>query len=350
MADPFALSVQYQNDVRRSLDDGFGFAKLSDERHQNRLIEPRVLAQNRIAQNEAVESDRQLSVNEQLQEALTNPRGFANEFGNLKTAGEMRKFMSRHSAIVATPFGERVMQRFDRIATATEQAELHSIEKQLEVATAKKRAEFLSEATDAGVNVQDPEEMRAYRIRRNKIRGLDSFEKRANAAGLNPFSVQFGKDAFDELGNLDEDAARMMLGQATPAQRLVTQQEIADARTVAQTAIANIRAEAQKAGGGYAPSQVERKIIEAERHGVPFTQEEIHDMLRISAGTMPRIANTKTMAAFIDSKLGTFMRADEFNGIKRSDKERVEYLRGLYDEVYGQAAMKWNDQTGELTE
>lgn len=358
MADPFALSVQYQNEVNRTLDESRALASRVDRSFQEGVRMPQTWAQNRVARNEAIESDRQLSANEQLEAALTDPRGFANEFGNLKTAEEMRRFMARHSAIVVTPFGERVMQRFDRIATATEQAEMHSIQKQLEVATARKQAEFMAGAIDAGVDIANPVELQAYRISQNKSRSLADFEKRANAAGLNPFSVQFGSDAFDELGNLDQDAARVMLGMAEPSQRLQTQQEIATNRTSAQIAIANARLTAQREGRAFAPSHLERKILEAERRGIHFTQDEIDDMVRISTGLKARVAKVPSPGAFADAHLNSTRRTDESNGIDRTDKERATYLKSLYEEFYGvpqiplkgSPKLKWKDETGQLEE
>ena len=338
MADPFSLSVQYQNDVGRTLDESGRVAARVDRGFTEGLKIPQIAFETRVARNQAIESDRQLSVNEQLESALKDPHGFANQFAELKTAEEMRKFMARHAAIVVTPFGERVMQRFDHIATATEQAEIHSIDKQLELATAKKQAEFMAGAIDAGVDVRDGVALNAYKIRENKARGLADFEKRANAAGLNPYSVQFGQDAYDELGNLDPDAARIMLGQATPAQRLVTQQEIADNRTAAQQAIAAARLTAQREGRSFAPSQLERVILESEKRGIHFTQDEIDDMVRIRTGIKPRAVKVQTPGQFADAHLNSTRRQDESDGITRSDKARAAYLKSLHTEFYGETS------------
>lgn len=276
MADPFALSVQYQNRLNRSTE---AFDQLPDRFMQGMKI-PGIIAQNKITQNEAIDSSEKLSANQQLRSMMSDPMGFGKQFGELKSAKEMRGFMANHAAISITPMGERIMQRFDRIATVTEQAEIHSIDKQLELATAKKQAEFMSEAIEAAVDVKNLSELQAYKVQRNKSKSLANFAKEANAAGLNPYSVQFGKDAYDDQGNLDPDVAMAMMGQAEPSQRLVTQQEIADMRATTQEEVARIRTHAVEAralasgNGNFAPTNLQRHFDEASAMGTPYSPEE----------------------------------------------------------------------------
>lgn len=359
MADPFALSVQYQDRLNNSTK---ALEEVPDRFMQGMRI-PGIIAQNQLLKNEVKESNEKISANEQIRSMLSNPMGFGKRFGDLKTAGEMRKFIANHAAIGITPLGEQTLGRFERIAVATEQAETHSMERQLEAATNKKRGEFLAGAIDDGIDIKDPDALRGYQFRKNKSKSRAAFDKRANDAGLNPYSVRFDSSAYDAQGNLDQDVADAMLSGASPSQRLVTQREIAEDRTAAQMAIADAREAAKKDGTGtYAPSEVERKILEAEKHGVPFSTDEISDMLRISGGLKPRSAKVMTQAEFINSKLSQFMRSDEANGITRTDEERVDYLKGLHETIFGvqkiqtkpqaggSKALKWNDQTGELTE
>lgn len=363
--DPFALSTQYQSRLDKSTE---AFDRMPDMFMQGMKI-PGIIAQNKVAMNTARESTEQLSANDQLRSMVKDPLGFAHQFGELKTADEMRRFIAQHAAISITPMGEKILTGFERVATVTEAAEQHSVERQLKMATAKKQAEFTAEMIEADVDTTNPLAVQAYKVQRNKSKSLANFAKEANSAGLNPYSVQFGKDAYDELGNLDPDAARIMMGQAEPSQRLVTQQEIATQRTQAQQNIAQARLTAQREGRSFAPSQLERVILESEARGITFTQDEIDDMVRIRTGIKPRAAKVPTPGAFADAHLNSLKRSDEAEGNTRSDRARAAYLKNLHGEFYGETipvqpkarssgepAMrrrKWiegNDTDGELTE
>lgn len=370
MADPFSLSVQNQGRLDRansaleslpqSFMSGMKIPALQEQTKQAQI-------QTRLAENELAQSDVALSANQQLMAALQDPAGFARQFGELSSAADMRKFMARHAAIVVSPIGERMMQGFDRIASATEQSEVHSIEKQLELATAKKQAEFLAGALDDGVDIKDPSALQAYRVAKNQENSIAKFHKLANAAQRDPGAITIGADAFDESGMISPTVMQSLINMAPQSQRLAVQQQIAEQRSVAQENIAKARLQAQKEGRQFAPSQVERKIIEAEARGIHFTTDEVDDIYRISAGLKPRAISHPTAAKFADTHLRALMHQDEVNGIDRGDKARVAYLKGLYEEVYGAQpeakpkagssgvpsgtkVMKWNDETGDMEE
>ena len=367
--DPFALSTQYQSRLDKST---AAFDRMPELFMQGMKI-PGIIAQNTVAMNTARESTEQLSTNDQLRTMIKDPLGFAHQFGELKTADEMRRFIAQHAAISITPMGEKILTGFERVAAVTEDAEQHSVERQLKLATAKKQAEFTAEMIEADVDTTNPLAVQAYKVQRNKSKSLANFVKEAISAGLNPYSVQFGKDAYDDQGNLDPDVARAMMGLAEPLQRYVTQQDIAENRTTAQQAIANARLTSQREGRAFAPSQLERVILESEARGIHFTQDAIEDMVRIRTGIKPRAAKVPTASAFADTHLNAVKRADESEGNARSDRARVAYLKTLYDDVYGEQIpvqpkasdsseppmrrRKWlepkkdtNDTSGELSE
>jgi len=370
MADPFSLSIQSQgrldkaNSALESLPQSFmAGTKIPGIQDQIQLDRAKI----RLAENEVKQSDLALSANEQLMTALQDPGGFARQFGELSSAADMRKFMARHAAIVVSPVGERMMEGFDRIATATERAEVNSIEKQLELATTKKQSEFLAQALDEGVDIKDPAALQAYRIGRNQEESIAKFHKLANAAQRDPGAISIGAEAFDDHGRISPSVMQSLINMAPQSQRLATQEAIATQRSTAQENIAKARLQAQKEGRGFAPSNTERKILEAEQRGIHFTADEVDDIYRISTGLKPRAISAPTAGKFADAHLRSLRHQDELDGIDRTDKGRVDYLKALFEEVYsGQLGvqpkggstkapgaskvMRWNDQTGEIEE
>jgi hypothetical protein len=138
MADPFSLSTQYQD----RLDSSTKYLDEVPRFVMEGMKIPGVIAQNRILKNQAAESDQQLSINEQVGAMIKNPVGFIHEFGQLKTAAEMRQFMAKYAVIAASPQGKNIMAQFDKAATLTEDAEQHSISRQVQMVDAKYKADL----------------------------------------------------------------------------------------------------------------------------------------------------------------------------------------------------------------
>jgi len=149
MADPISLSIQHQQRLdssTRAIEEIPNFVMQG-------IKIPGIQAQNRILRNEAIESDRQLSINEQVGDMIKNPFGFVAEFGNLNTAADMRKFMAKYAVIAASPQGRNIMAQFDRAATLTEDAEKSSVANILRMEYTKKSAAI---ASKLGINPDDP--------------------------------------------------------------------------------------------------------------------------------------------------------------------------------------------------
>lgn len=271
MADPFALSVQYQdrlNNSTKALDD------LPDRFMQGMKI-PGIIAQNQLLKNEVKDSNAKLSANEQLRSMMSDPMGFGKQFGDLKSAKEMRQFIANHAAISITPLGEQVLQRFDRIASATEQAEVHSMERQLEAATNKKRGEFLAGAIDAGYDPNNPDDVKAYRAEQSQSQfRTEAFKMGKDVSGL------INLEDIDAQGRFLPGVKDRILRDAPRSEVLQSRDEIADERLKSQEEIARVRAhaiEARALASGqteFAPTNLKRHFEEAAAMGTPYSPEE----------------------------------------------------------------------------
>ncbi|MDA1276308.1 MAG: hypothetical protein O2960_20015 [Verrucomicrobia bacterium] len=115
-----------------------------------------------------------MTVSQQLKRSVQDPHGIMGEFGDLKTAAEMRKYMAKNAAISISPVGQRLLGVFDKIATATQEAEQSSIANVLRMEYAKKSAAV---ASKFGLNPDDPNFHQMVSVEMEKERNFQPKEK-----------------------------------------------------------------------------------------------------------------------------------------------------------------------------
>lgn len=376
MADPFLLSTQYQE----RLDNSTKALEDIPRYVMEGLKIPGMISQNRILGIRAQEAQMELSSNEQLQSMIDDPAGFARKFGDLKTAKEMREYMASHSAISITPAGQRIMGVWDKIATLKEDSEQHSVQRISDLEYAKKDAGFRMKH---GLPQNATAEQRATATADDNV---EEFLKYANTFGKDGSQVDVQPTDFDVNGNWIPGAKLRLLKSAPVSEVIKSREAIAadqlssreqveflrsqfrqegfdlkEKLTNAQINLLKARETAFKEGRNFAPDTTTRKIQEAEKRGINFSEQEIDDIYRISSGLKSRATSAPTEGKFIDTHLNAVKRQDMVDGIERSDRQRIDYLKGLYVATYGDPSKepsaahapksgvrKFNPQTGEL--
>lgn len=231
MADPFSLSRQYQDRLDTS---GRQFENLRKSVLEGIRI-PGIIAKNRIFGVQAQEAQDSLSVSQQLKKAVQDPHGIMGEFGDLKTAAQMRQFMAKHAAISISPIGQKLLGIFDKITTATEEAERDSLERQSGLAQAKKLAEFNAEMIEQGYRPGNPDDESAFRRSRNwRNFRLEATQK----LGKDVSGLSVDED-FDSSGRLTPQGEERILSVAPRSQLLQSREEIAADAIASREAMAS---------------------------------------------------------------------------------------------------------------
>lgn len=217
MADPFMLSTQYQ--------DRLDSASKSQEELPRYVMEgmkiPGIISQNRILSVRAKEAQNSLTVSEQLQKSVQNPHGLMAEFGELKTAKDMRMFMAKYSAIAVSPVGQNLLGVFDKIADVTEKSELNSIQRIGEMAEAKHLAE-LSEKYPGLQVFKNPD----HRVIAQGNESLKQLATEARLEGLRPDGLT--RDLLDpDTGTIDPAKAAAWHDSLNPSAAITSRYDIA---------------------------------------------------------------------------------------------------------------------------
>ena len=149
-----------------------------------------------------------------------SPNEMFSQFTQLPTE-KMYEKIGEMAPMAATPAGGRIIGVLSGIADRKAHVEQQSLSKQTALAIMKKQAEFNAEAINAGVDIANPEELSAFKLRRSTAETMKAFTDLGIKLGKDVSKVEIPPDQIDQFGNWKDPATPLNLLRNAPRSQVL---------------------------------------------------------------------------------------------------------------------------------